>query len=81
MDVLFANPKLVIAAALVVLLVIAANWALVLAAKGDPTATERAAKWGKALRGNADAQKKQQSDLDELHRRVVELKNQDDSHG
>ena len=81
MDVLFANPKLVIAAIALLLLVISANWLWLSVLRGDIGATERAAKWGKALRGNADAQKKQQADLDELHRRVVELKNQDDSHG
>lgn len=34
---------------------------------------EFASKWGKAFRGGFDAQKKQQADLDDLHRRVAEL--------
>jgi hypothetical protein len=34
---------------------------------------EFAAKWGKAFRGGFDAQKKQQADLDDLHRRVSDL--------
>jgi hypothetical protein len=74
MDVLLANPKLLIAGVIIILLVLGANWALLSAFRGDKSAAERAAKWGKAMRGNAQAQQQQQADLDELHRRVTELK-------
>ncbi len=78
MDALLANPKLLIAAAFVVLLVLGVNWALLNALKADQGAAERAAKWGKVMRGGAQAQQKQQADLDELHRRVAELKAKQD---
>ena len=78
---LTANPKLLIALVLVIVLVVSINWVLFNAMKIDPTAAERSAKWSQAFRGGAQARQKHESDLDELHRRVAELKTDDNTDG
>jgi hypothetical protein len=74
---LTTNPRLLVALALVVLLVVSINWVLFRALRNvgrvDTVARARAEKWGLAFRGAAAQQRAADATLTELRQRVASL--------
>lgn len=73
MNEFLSNPRALIALLCIAGLVLGLNAMLFSAIRGR-SFQQHAAKWGQALAGGAEARKRQREQLDELHRRVEELK-------
>ncbi|MBI3241662.1 MAG: hypothetical protein HYZ49_05150 [Chloroflexi bacterium] len=74
MDKLLSNPQALIALLCVAGLVIGINLALFSALGQGKVLQKQAEIWGKAIGGGAEIRKQQNSQLDELHQRVQQLK-------
>jgi len=74
MNELFANPKALLALLCVGALVLSFNLILFGLLRGDKTVQEEISKWGKAAGGGQEARRRQDAQLDELHRAVAHLK-------
>ncbi len=76
MDKLLSNPQSLLALLCIAGLVIGINLALFSALNQSKVLQEQAKIWGKAFGGGAETRKRQNDQLDELHQRVQELKNE-----
>lgn len=76
MNELLSNPKALLALLCVGALVLSFNLILFGLLRGDKTVQEEFSKWGKAVGGGQDARRRQEAQLDELHRAVANLKSQ-----
>ncbi len=73
MNELLANPKIWLILGCLGALVLGLNLSLIGLLRHDKTVAEEASKWGKALRGGREGQKRQEAQIDELHRLVANL--------
>jgi len=76
MDELLSNPRALIALACLGGLFLGVNLTLLSAFRRSKYLEEQAKIWGNAIGGGAAVRKQRQQDLDELHRRVQELKSE-----
>jgi hypothetical protein len=74
MNALLANPKALLALLCVGALVLSFNLILFGLLRGDKTVREEISKWGKAAGGGQEVRRRQDAQLDELHRAVANLK-------
>ena len=74
MNALLANPKALLALLCVGALVLSINLILFGLLRGDKTVREEISKWGKAAGGGQEVRRRQDAQLDELHRAVAHLK-------
>jgi L-arabinose isomerase len=76
MNELLANPKALLALFCVGALVVSFNLILFGLLRGDKTVQEEISKWGRAAGGAQESRRRQDAQLDELHRAVANLKPQ-----
>ena len=76
MSELLANPRALIGLTCIVALVIGINLPLLSAFRNSKVLHDQAKILGNAMSGGAEIRKRQIKDLDELHRRVQELKSE-----
>ena len=74
MNELLANPKALLALLCVGALVLSFNLILFGLWRGDKSVQEEVSKWGRAMGGGQEGRRRQDAQLDELHRAVAHLK-------